>query len=67
MPQNNIYQPTDLGKGFEQLTLNLPDDYEGKVTATLVRKNTKSIYNKAVLYIHGFNDYFYQEEMANRF
>ncbi len=32
------YAPDILGAGYEQLTLNFPDDYEGKVVATLVRK-----------------------------
>ena len=47
------YAPDILGAGYEQLTLNFPDDYEGKVVATLVRKSL-STDSKAVLYIHGF-------------
>ncbi len=61
------YQPDILGSGYEQLTINLPDDYEGKVTATLVRKKASQTTNKAVLYIHGFIDYFFQTEMAEQF
>jgi hypothetical protein len=30
------YQPDHLGTGYEQTTLNFPDDFEGAVTATLV-------------------------------
>ena len=67
MQENIIYNPDVLGKDFEQLTLHLPDDYEGKVTATLIKKNNPLNSGKAVLYIHGFNDYFYQEEMAKKF
>jgi len=33
-----LYQPDILGTGYEQATLNFPDDYEGKVVATLIRK-----------------------------
>jgi len=62
------YQPDDLGNGFEKTTIQMPDDYEGKVTCTLVRKPVESIKgDKAVLYVHGFNDYFFQEEMATQF
>ena len=61
------YQADILGEGYEQATLNFPDDYEGKVTATLIRKKTSQSTNKAVLYIHGFIDYFFQTEMAEQF
>lgn len=62
------YQPDDLGNGFEKTTIQMPDDYEGRVTCTLVRKPVGSIKGgKAVLYVHGFNDYFFQEEMAAQF
>ncbi|MBQ4982273.1 alpha/beta hydrolase, partial [Acinetobacter baumannii] len=61
------YAPDILGAGYEQLTLNFPDDYEGKVVATLVRKKATQPTQKAVLYIHGFLDYFFQTEMAEQF
>ena len=61
------YQADILGEGYEQATLNFPDDYEGKVTATLIRKKASQSTNKAVLYIHGFIDYFFQTEMAEQF
>ena len=61
------YQADILGGGYEQATLNFPDDYEGKVTATLIRKKASQNTNKAVLYIHGFIDYFFQTEMAEQF
>ena len=61
------YQPDILGAGYEQATLDLPNDYEGQVVATLVRKKAAEPTKKAVLYIHGFIDYFFQTEMAERF
>ena len=61
------YQPDILGAGYEQATLHFPDDYEGQVTATLVRKKAPQSAGKAVLYIHGFIDYFFQTEMAEQF
>lgn len=65
--QSNEYKPDVLGTGYEQLMLNFPDDYDGKVIATLVRKKAAQTTHKAVLYIHGFIDYFFQKEMAEQF
>ncbi|WP_291368974.1 alpha/beta hydrolase [Acinetobacter sp. UBA5934] len=56
-----------LGEGYEQATLEFPPDTEGTVVATLIRKKTDQPTSKAVLYIHGFIDYFFQTEMAERF
>lgn len=60
------YKP-DILSGFEQQTFAMPNDYEGKVVCTLVRKLSSKPSEQAVLYIHGFLDYFFQEEMANKF
>lgn len=65
--QHSDYFPDVLGAEYQQMTLNFPDDYEGKVTATLVRKKSETTTQKAVLYIHGFVDYFFQTEMAEQF
>ena len=62
-----FYQPDVLGSNYEQMTLNFADDYDGKVIATLVRKKAAQATKKAVLYIHGFSDYFFQTEMAEQF
>ena len=59
------YKPDILGDGFEQRTIQQPDDYEGAVTCTLIRKKSLSETTKAIVYIHGFNDYFFQAEFAN--
>ncbi|AOW10339.1 alpha/beta hydrolase [Flavobacterium gilvum] len=56
-----------LKNGFEQTTIFQPDDYEGKVTSTLIRKRNTVSSAKAVLCIHGFNDYFFQEIIADEF
>ena len=57
-------QPDVLGAGYEALTVELPDDAEGAVVATLVRRRAAATTNRAVLYIHGFSDYFHQIELA---
>ena len=56
-----------LKNGFEQTTLFQPDDYEGKITTTLIRKRNSKPTTKAILCIHGFNDYFFQEIIADQF
>lgn len=69
MTTSNLYEyQTDiLSEDYQQLTLNFADDYDGKVVATLVRKKAAEATKKAVLYIHGFADYFFQKEMAEQF
>lgn len=66
-PSQSAYIPDILGDDFEQQTLHFPSDYEGAVVATLVRKRAAQKTHKAVLYIHGFIDYFFQTEMAAQF
>ena len=67
MTKHDRYQTDILGEDYQQARLNFPDDYEGQVTATLVRKKANTPTQKAVLYIHGFIDYFFQTEMAEQF
>ena len=60
-------QPDRLLPGFEALELPAPDDYDGRVVATLVRLPVPDAPRGAVLYVHGFIDYFFQRHMAERF
>lgn len=64
---NKLYSEDILKDDFEQQTIYLKDDYEGKSIATLIRRLSKQESSKAVLYLHGFNDYFFQSEMAHQF
>ncbi|QJX45844.1 alpha/beta hydrolase [Hymenobacter taeanensis] len=63
------YVPDILGEGFEQLTITPADspDYEGDVFSTLVRYQAAAPTTRAVLYVHGFNDYFFQRELAQNY
>jgi len=65
------WQPDRLLPGFEALELPAPDDYDGRVVATLVRLPSamapQGAVRGAVLYVHGFIDYFFQRHMAERF
>lgn len=59
----------ELGGGYEQTTFELgPDpDGEGDVAAVLVRARPPQEARGAVLYVHGFTDYFFQTELAEFF
>uniref|UniRef100_A0A942T6R6 Alpha/beta hydrolase n=1 Tax=Neobacillus citreus TaxID=2833578 RepID=A0A942T6R6_9BACI len=64
-----------LGPPFEQLELPLGADDEGPVVATLVRRRQGAhalwpargpLHGVDVLYVHGWSDYFFQVELAER-
>ncbi|HKE74486.1 MAG TPA: alpha/beta hydrolase [Acidimicrobiales bacterium] len=61
------WTPDVLGEPYEAATLALPDDGEGEVVATLVRRRAGAPTGRAVLYVHGYLDYFFQRHMADRF
>lgn len=56
-----------LGDNYEMRYVNQPDDYTGKVRCTIVRKMAVVDTCRAILYVHGFNDYFFQKEMGDLF
>jgi alpha-beta hydrolase superfamily lysophospholipase len=56
-----------LGVPYERHTIDLGRDDEGPVVATLVRRRAESPTRRAVLYVHGFNDYFFQTHLADFF
>ncbi len=59
------WKPDRLGDGYEYMTVSQPDDYSGKVVSTVIRKMSACGGNRGVLYVHGFNDYFFQSEMGD--
>jgi alpha-beta hydrolase superfamily lysophospholipase len=65
------WQPDVLGAGYTQLVLELGDDPdgEGAIAAVLVRREPRpdEIVHGAVLYVHGFSDYFFQTQLADFF
>jgi alpha-beta hydrolase superfamily lysophospholipase len=68
------WQRDTLLAGFECRTLPLTEDAEGENVATLVRRRPEEPEEKeyqpkerAVLYLHGFNDYFFQAHLAEEF
>ncbi|MFG2003599.1 alpha/beta hydrolase [Spirillospora sp. NPDC048911] len=56
-----------LGPGYEAIELPLGNDAEGEVVATLVRRRCPGDEpsRRAVLYVHGFVDYFFQAHLAD--
>ena len=56
-----------LGAPYERQTLDLGNDDEGAVVATLVRRPAGNPSRRAVLYVHGFIDYFFQTHLADFF
>ena len=56
-----------LGAPYTCRTIPLRDDDEGAVTATLVACRSDRPTNAAVLYVHGFVDYFFQTHLADFF
>ncbi|MGY5318582.1 alpha/beta hydrolase [Neomicrococcus lactis] len=64
------WRPDILGEDFEYSSLHFQDDDEGPVSATIVRyrpdapQETDSTRVQAVLYIHGWSDYFYHRRLA---
>ncbi len=54
-----------LGPPYERHTIDLGRDAEGPVTATLVHRRSERPTGAAVLYVHGFVDYFFQTHLAD--
>ena len=65
------WQPDNLGDGYSQtiLELGVDPDGEGQVAAVLVRRDPRDgeVAEGAVLYVHGFSDYFFQTALADFF
>jgi alpha-beta hydrolase superfamily lysophospholipase len=56
-----------LGAPYTRRRIVLPSDYEGEVEATLVTLRASAPTKRAVLYLHGFVDYFFQTHLAEFF
>ena len=60
-----------LGEGYEQYMVELgtDPDGEGEIAAAVIRRKPRAeeVVRGAVLYVHGFSDYFFQTEMADFF
>jgi alpha-beta hydrolase superfamily lysophospholipase len=65
------WKPDPLGPGYRQhiIDLGTDPDGEGTVEAVLVRREPQAAETArgAVLYVHGFTDYFFQTQLADFF
>ena len=66
------WQPDILGDGYEMRHVKQEYTFSGPAISTIIRKthptdSTEAKITRGVLYIHGFNDYFFQAEMGDRF
>jgi alpha-beta hydrolase superfamily lysophospholipase len=63
---NPWHRDTLLGnEGFWARTLTFEPDYDGPVSATLIRRPLQRERECAVLYLHGYVDYFFQVHLAD--
>lgn len=65
MPTTVKWTP-DILPNFEAAILTFPDDYDGEVTATLVRRKAPQPTKRAFLMVHGFVDYFFHPHVAEQ-
>lgn len=63
-----IWSPDVLNNNYYYRYVSQPKDYSGNVRCTIVRKlaHCKNSH-RAILYVHGYNDYFFQKELGDRF
>lgn len=67
MPETDTAWHADILPGYEARYVNQGEAFDGPCRSTIVRKRCVEPSQKAYLYIHGFNDYFFQSEMGERF
>ena len=62
------WEPDILGDGYEMRTVDQGSDYSGPVVSTIIRKLVPDSVGErrgAMLYVHGFNDYFFNPELGD--
>ena len=65
LPLDASVDSTLLAKGYTVRTLHLKPDFDGNPVAVLMSKTCPEPSQKAVLYVHGYNDYFFQDHLAD--
>lgn len=65
LTSDSRWEPDMLGGSWLARTLRLRPDAEGEVVATLVADGARPRTERAVLYVHGYVDYFFQTHMAD--
>ncbi len=54
-----------LGGAYQKRTIEMGNDDEGRVICTLVRRSPHEGCSQAILYLHGYNDYFFQSQLGD--
>lgn len=57
----------DILEGYEARYVDQGNQFDGPCRSTIIRKLALQPSRRAYLYVHGFNDYFFQKEMGDRF
>lgn len=57
----------DILPGYEVRYVNQGNSYDGPCRSSIIRKKSNHRSHRAYLYVHGFNDYFFQSEMGKEF
>lgn len=57
----------DILPGYESRFVKMEDAFDGPVRSTIIRLKSRKPSKKAFLYIHGFNDYFFQADWGKQF
>jgi len=65
--QSRVWVNDSALDGYEATPLPLAPDDDGPLCATLVRRHRTKPTRRAVLYVHGFVDYFFQTHVADAF
>ncbi|MDE7402466.1 MAG: alpha/beta hydrolase [Muribaculaceae bacterium] len=66
-PTTDLSWHKDILPGYEARYVNQGEAFDGPCRSTIVRLRADSNSRRGFLYIHGFNDYFFQSEMGQRF
>lgn len=56
----------DILPGYEARYVNQGEAFDGPCRSTIIRKLAPISTKRAYLYVHGFNDYFFQQDMGER-
>lgn len=67
VPTTDFSWHPDILEGYEARYVDQGEAFDGPCRSTIIRKLCDRQSRKAFLYVHGFNDYFFQKEMGERF
>lgn len=67
IPVSDTSWHADILPGYEARYVNQGNAFDGPCRSTIVRRLAPGSSRRAYLYIHGFNDYFFQSEMGKAF